>query len=189
MPHITVPNGAPGTLGPFTAFPEQAQAMRGLAEAFLRSPSLLSLADREVIATHVSHGNRCHFCTQSHAAAARALLGAEHAVMDEVLATGAVQGNEKLSALLVIADQVREGGRSVTAEAIERARAAGAGDEEIHHTVGIAAAFCMFNRYVDGLATEAPKDPADYVQMGQGMAANGYLKRAREAAQSEESLS
>ena len=31
---------------------------------------------------------------------------------------------------------------------------------EIHDTVLIAAAFCMFNRYVDGLATIAPEDPA-----------------------------
>ncbi len=177
MAHISVPVGAPGIVGPFLAFPETAQVMRGLAEAFLRQPSALSLAEREIIATHVSHGNRCHFCTQSHAAAARAHLGRDHAIMDEVLATGAVQGDEKLNSLLAIADLVRQGGKSVTGEAIARARAAGADDEMIHSTVGIAAAFCMFNRYVDGLGTSAPDDPQDYVLMGANMAANGYLKR------------
>jgi len=39
----------------------------------------------------------------------------------------------------------------VTPEDVERARKLGATDKEIHDTVLIAAAFCMFNRYVDGL--------------------------------------
>jgi hypothetical protein len=38
----------------------------------------------------------------------------------------------------------------------------GATDVEIHGTVLIAAAFCMYNRYVDGLATWSPTDPALY---------------------------
>ena len=42
----------------------------------------------------------------------------------------------------------------------------GATDTEIHDTVLIAAAFCMFNRYVDGLATLTPTDPQAYDQMG-----------------------
>src|SRR5216684_1266102 len=47
---------------------------------------------------------------------------------------------------------VRESGRAVTGEQVAQARAAGATDAEIHDTVLIAAVFCMFNRYVDGLA-------------------------------------
>lgn len=42
-------------------------------------------------------------------------------------------------------------------------------------TVLIAAAFCMYNRYVDGLATWAPKDPAAYAAMGARLAEQGYL--------------
>ena len=59
---------------------------------------------------------------------------------------------------------------------IERARADGADDKAIHDTVLIAAAFCMFNRYVDGLGTWSPEDPADYVESGVRLAEHGYAK-------------
>lgn len=50
----------------------------------------------------------------------------------------------------------------------------GATDREIHDTVLIAAAFCMFNRYVDGLGTLAPSDPAAYAQSGIRIKNEGY---------------
>ena len=46
------------------------------------------------------------------------------------------------------------------------ARAQGATDIEIHDTVLIAAAFCMYNRYVDGLGTWQPRDESMYAEMG-----------------------
>jgi hypothetical protein len=46
----------------------------------------------------------------------------------------------------------------VTDQDTSAARRVGALDIEIHDTVLIAAAFCLFNRYVDGLATWAPDD-------------------------------
>jgi hypothetical protein len=57
---------------------------------------------------------------------------------------------------------------------VEAARQQGATDMEIHDTVLIAAAFCMYNRYVDGLATWQPTDEAMYAQMGQQLATEGY---------------
>ena len=39
----------------------------------------------------------------------------------------------------------------------------------------IAAVFCMFNRYVDGLATTAPDDPALYAAGAQRLINRGYL--------------
>ena len=47
---------------------------------------------------------------------------------------------------------------------IADARATGATDREIHDTVLITAAFCMYNRYVDGLATWQPEDDGSYAQ-------------------------
>ena len=73
----------------------------------------------------------------------------------------------KLKALLAIASAAAQSGRAVTAEHVADARAAGATDMEIHDTVLIAAAFCMFNRYVDGLATIAPKIPL-FMPLGHG---------------------
>jgi alkylhydroperoxidase/carboxymuconolactone decarboxylase family protein YurZ len=81
----------------------------------------------------------------------------------------------KLKALLAIAAAVQRGGLQVTDEHIARARAAGASDLEIHDTVLIAAAFCMMNRYVDGLATIAPEDPALYAAGAQHLVKEGYL--------------
>lgn len=60
---------------------------------------------------------------------------------------------------MAIAGSVQKGGKYVTTQQIERAKAIGATDKEIHDTVLIAAAFCMFNRYVDGLDTWMPDDP------------------------------
>jgi hypothetical protein len=45
---------------------------------------------------------------------------------------------------------------------------------EIHDTVLIAAAFSMYNRYVDGLGTVQPDDPGMYEQMGKHLAEKGY---------------
>jgi alkylhydroperoxidase family enzyme len=77
---------------------------------------------------------------------------------------------------LALADKVRHGGKAVQPEDIERARRRGATDLEIHDTVLIAAAFSMYNRYVDGLATWAPADPAAYRESGARLAREGYLK-------------
>ncbi len=177
MPHITLPEGAPGIVGPMIAYPETEIHLNGLAEALLRGPSSLTPSEREMIAARVSSGNECFFCTNAHAAAARALLGDEAPKMDAVLADAAsAPVGEKMHALLAIADKVRVDGRTVTAADVDRARAAGADDKALHDTVLIASAFCMFNRYVDGLATWAPPLGEAYVGIGQMLAGNGYLK-------------
>ena len=77
--------------------------------------------------------------------------------------------------MLAIADKVRRDGKAVQSEDIESARREGATDLEIHDTVLIAAAFSMYNRYVDGLATWAPEDPAAYRESGARLAREGYV--------------
>jgi uncharacterized peroxidase-related enzyme len=176
MPHIALPEEFPGIIGPMRAYPETERHLSGLAETLLRGPSSLTSAERELIATSVSAGNECHFCTQSHAAAAREHFGDQRQLVDLVLddrETATVSA--KLKALLDIAHKVRRDGRLVRTEDVERARAAGADDKAIHDTVLIAAAFCMFNRYVEGLGTWAPKDPEAYRTMGVRLANQGYL--------------
>ena len=54
--------------------------------------------------------------------------------------------SNKLKALLGIAGKVQQGGKAVSTKDVERARNEGATDLEIHDTVLIAAAFCMYNR-------------------------------------------
>ena len=65
---------------------------------------------------------------------------------------------------------------------IDRARRAGASDHEIHDTVLIAAAFCMYNRYVDGPATWTPTDPEGFKERAARVACNGYSHVPPEAA-------
>jgi uncharacterized peroxidase-related enzyme len=176
MAHIKLPEGAPGILGPLMAYPDSEKFLSGLAQAVLRGPSSLTEGEREAIATFVSSGNECYFCTNSHAAAARQLLGDKCGMIDDIIANvPPARISEKLRTLLVIAGKVRRDGRLVSTEDIADARAAGADDKAIHDTVLIAAMFCMYNRYVDGLATWAPRDPALYEQLGTRLATHGYL--------------
>lgn len=175
MAHINLPEGLPGITGPLRQYPESGRHLTGLAQAVLRGPSSLTEGEREIIATSVSAGNECRFCTNSHAAAARHLLGTQCGQVDEVLQdVNTAHVTDKLRALLKIAAKVRQDGRLVTADDVALARAAGADDKAIHDTVLIAAMFCMYNRYVDGLATMTPLDPELYREMGSHLATNGY---------------
>ena len=132
----------------------------------------------ELIAAFVSSKNECRFCYASHRAAAAHNLAGDYALVDAV--TTSVEGaavSAKLKALLAIAGQVQQGGTCVTTADVDRARGEGATDVEIHDTVLIAAAFCMYNRYVDGLATFTPADERVYDEMGRRMATQGYVNR------------
>ncbi len=178
MAHISLPEGLPGIVGPMTQYPESAAALNGLAQTILRGPSSLTPGERELIATFVSSRNNCHFCMSSHRAATRVLLETENispSLVDEAcqnLETAPL--SDKLKALLAIAAKVQQGGRGVSEEEVTLARTAGADDKAIHDTVLISAAFCMFNRYVDGLSTWAPADESAYVEMGAMLAHHGY---------------
>jgi len=176
MAHVTLPAGLPGIIGPLEQFPATGQHLRALAQELLRGASPLTPGERELIAAYVSSENDCFFCTSSHGAAARHLLGDQSAAVDQVrrdLVEAAI--GEKLRALLAIAKKVQMGGRRVTDEDVASAREEGATDREIHDTVLIAAAFCMYNRYVDGLGTWAPDNPDLYDEHGAALASNGYL--------------
>jgi uncharacterized peroxidase-related enzyme len=178
MPHIALPEGVPGIRSALQYRPETAAPLLQLAEVLLRGPNTLTSAEREMIAAFVSSRNECRFCHASHRAAAAHHQGGDYSVVDAVRADFEhAPVSTKLKALLAIAAKVQEGGRSVTGTDVARARAEGATDVEIHDTVLIAAAFCMYNRYVDGLATFTPDDDSAYDAMGRRMAHQGYVNR------------
>ncbi len=175
MTHITLEEGVPGIRSLVMFRPETGKSLYQLAHVLLREDSPLSSADRELIAAYVSSMNNCMFCMSSHAAAARCLYNDEAAIVDEVLKDMQQSDiSNKLKALLAIAGQVQISGKAVTKENIDAAKALGASDREIHDTVLIAATFCMFNRYVDGLATLTPTDSNVYAEMGRRMVDVGY---------------
>lgn len=176
MAHIALPAGLPGIRGPMAFRPETARPLNELVDVLLRGPHTLTPGEREMIATHVSAENDCTYCQTIHGAvAAHHLGGAEDLVRQVKLDPEHAPVGEKLKALLAIAGATARGGRHVTAARVERARAAGASDLEIHDTVLIAAVFCLCNRYVDGLATWTPEDPDFYRQRAAMVAARGYV--------------
>ncbi len=174
MPYIPLEAHLPGITGLLEYDKATAAPIRELTQILLRGPSTLTEGERELIATVVSHKNECRFCTAAHTAAADVLLG-EHTTAAGVkanIATAPV--SNKMKALLTIAAQTGQSGKAVTPEAIAEARAQGATDIEIHDTVLIAALFCLYNRYVDGLATVTPDNPAFYQGLGERLKEHGY---------------
>jgi alkylhydroperoxidase/carboxymuconolactone decarboxylase family protein YurZ len=152
MAHVALPEGLPGISGGFAFRPETAKPMRELAHILLHEPGSL------------------------HGAAAAAHLGGDESVKQVKTDFQTAPVTPKLKALLAIAGKVQRGGKNVTAEDVAHARSLGATDLEIHDTVLIAAAFSMYNRYVDGLGTWQPEDQTMYATMGKHLAEHGYLK-------------
>lgn len=180
MPHISLPAGVPGIRSLVMYRPDTGQPLYELAQILLRNESPLSPAERELIATYVSSRNDCTFCSCSHAAAARYLFQDESQTVDLVLDDYQnAPISDKLKALLSIAGKVQTDARTVSEADVALARKFGANDRDIHDTVLIAATFCMFNRYVDGLATLTPTDSGAYALMGERMGTLGYVMPAK----------
>jgi len=166
MAHVHLDGELPGITGLLASYPQTGGPLGILADALLQRDDDLSRAERELVAAFVSRGNDCEFCTGAHGAVARSYGDLDAELVGQVLAghdLASVPGlTPRLRALLTLAGQVRLGGQEVETSTVAQARDAGATDLAIHDTVLIAAAFCMFNRYVDGLRTAVPPDPSFY---------------------------
>lgn len=180
MPHITMaPEQFPGTPGLMQHRQETGRPLSSLVEVLLRDTNTLSRSDRELVAAYVSSMNDCQFCVRTHTEMSALQSESDpddaRAVVQKVLADlDSAPVSPKLKSLLAIAGAVQESGHAVTAEMVDRAREHGATDTEIHDVVLIGAAFCMFNRYCDGLAAVTPDDPAAYAQFAGMIIRDGY---------------
>jgi len=176
MAHIELNNDLPGIRGPMAYRPETAEPLNALAEILLRDDNnTLTRGERELIGTYVSYMNDCFFCQNVHGALAGYYLQCDIPQIDAIKNDfNSADLSPKMKALLAIAASVQKGGKQVTTDQIEAARTEGATDIEIHDTVLIAASFCMFNRYVDGLGTWAPQDRQFYVDRAPRRAEEGY---------------
>ncbi|MER7048075.1 carboxymuconolactone decarboxylase family protein [Streptomyces jumonjinensis] len=175
MPHIAIDNDLPGISGLLAQRPDTGAPLGDLANALLRAPSSLSPGERELIAAYVSERNATEFCSASHSAFAAAQLTGGEELVRAVLADPATAPvGEKMRALLRVAGEVQSAARPLSDETVAAARAAGADDTDLHDTVLIAAAFCMYNRYVSALATELPADSGHYARSAQRIVAHGY---------------
>lgn len=176
MPFIPLEEHLPGITGLLEYRQDSGAPIRELTQVLMRGPSTLSEAEREMIATIVSSENQCKFCTQAHAAVANLLIGDCETVESMLTDLENTQIPEKTKALLVIAKQVQKGGKHVGTEHIEAAKNAGATDLEIHDTVLIAALFCLYNRYVDGMATLLPSESSYFDTLAQKLVTFGYRR-------------
>jgi uncharacterized peroxidase-related enzyme len=175
MPHIEVDKNLPGIRALMAFSPATAEPMGVLANLLLRSDEGLSMADRELIAAHVSYLNDCFYCHQSHGEIAVCYLNGDRELVTKVKADYKnAPISDKLKSLLSIAASVQKGGKHVSPDQIEFAKGFGASDKDIHDTVLIAAMFCMFNRYVDGLAANTPADLSTYPPRAKQVAEHGY---------------
>ena len=175
MPHITLNENLPGIRALLAYSPETAEPIGALAEILLRSTDGLSRADREIIGMYVSYLNDCFYCNHSHGEIAICYLNGDRALIESIRKNYQESNiSEKLKSLLQIAAKVQQGGKAVKSEDIDRAKKQGATDRDIHDTVLIAATFCMMNRYVDGLATVAPKDMSTYPLRAKQIVEKGY---------------
>ena len=174
MSHIPLESHLPGITGLLEYRKDSAAPIRELTQILLRGESTLSEGERELIATLVSSRNQCVFCTTAHTAAADILLGESQTceMVKQDYETAPV--SEKMKALLNIAAATQQNGKKVTDSKVERAKNAGATDREIHDTVLIAALFCLYNKYVDGMASVTPTEPAFYRTLGERITTHGY---------------
>ncbi|KAA9349197.1 carboxymuconolactone decarboxylase family protein [Larkinella humicola] len=175
MPHIPLPEHLPGITGLLEYRLDTALPIRELTQILLRGESTLTPGERELIATLVSARNETRFCTAAHTKAADLLLGDDEIARAVKQEYETAPVSEKMKALLAIAARAQRSGKDVTPEAVERAKQAGATDREIHDTVLITALFCLYNKYVDGLASVTPTDPAYYQRLGERIV-QGYKR-------------
>ena len=184
MPHIDVDKNLPGIRALLAFSPATAGPIGELANMMLRTNEGLSMADREIIAAYVSYLNDCFYCHQSHGEIAVCYLDGDRELVEEVKKDYAnAKITPKLKALLAIAGSVQKGGKYVTTDQVEHAKSLGATDRDIHDTVLIAALFCMFNRYVDGLAASTPSDLSGYPLRAKQIVEHGYGNHVFESKQ------
>lgn len=180
MAHIEFAEGLPGIRGPLAFSPATTEPLGDLVEVLLYGPHTLTAAEREMIATYVSSQNDCYYCQSCHGSTAAQHLGgspADYELIDQIKQNyQAAPLSNKMKALLGIAGKVQKGGKHLTTDDVEQARQVGATDTEIHDTVLIAAAFCMFNPTSTAWPRQ-PRNPAIYREIGKQTASLGYARR------------
>jgi uncharacterized peroxidase-related enzyme len=174
--------GVPGISVALQLTPALGLHLRGLADELLVNEfagATLQRHEREMLATATSAANDCFFCMDSHGAFATALLErdglAERSGLIDVLKQGLSDGfDPKMQALLHIARTVRGTALDLRSEDVAVAKAAGATDQDVQLAVLIAAAFCMFNRMVDGFRAMTPPSAEAYRERAGQIAEYGY---------------
>jgi uncharacterized peroxidase-related enzyme len=172
----------PGILTAIRLTPELGVHLRGLADELLVNDfpgATISRGEREMLATAVSAANDCFYCMDSHGAFATAVFERSGVIGLDELIDGIKRGtsdglDDKMQALLHIARTVRAEPRSLTADDVATAEAAGATDADVQLAVLIAAAFSMYNRMVEGFRAKTPPTAEAFRARATEIAEHGY---------------
>ena len=175
MAYIDSGNSRVGIIELLLYNPVTGKIISEFTHTLLKGPSPLSEAQREMFTTYVSHLNGCEFCYEMHKSVMEYSDANESKVLEcAIYQIDSEEVTPKMKALLKITSLIQANELHAMEAEIKNARTAGTNDEEIHDTVLIASAFCMFNRYVDGLGVELPKDAKSYAALGAFVAKQGY---------------
>jgi uncharacterized peroxidase-related enzyme len=147
----------PGILKCFATHPPLVRQILELAKALIFADGHLSRLQKEMIATLVSHENRCAYCADSHGYALRQQGGSVEAlcaIQNSTLASPALSPAEQ--ALLTFAQKVNSNSHSIKANDIESLVNAGWSALQIAEAIHIAALFATFNRVANsfGLSSQ-----------------------------------
>jgi ribonuclease J len=145
--------------------PKLREHLNGIAQTLLVDPfpdSTLTRFEKEILATAVSASNNCFYCMDCHAEFAIAVCeleknSEEAEEITESIKTGSTDKlSEKMQKLVIIAKNVKELARNYEKEKkdVEAALKAGATAGDVQLAVAIAAAFCMYNRFVEGFRAQ-----------------------------------
>jgi len=175
MAHIPLDETLPGMRSLLAYRPAIAPAMTSLMEVLMRSDAGLSKGERELIGAMVSSLNDCFICHQIHGEIAQCFFDNNRQLIQQVKESYMdAPITARLKAILAIAASVQESGKAVSSAQVEAARNEGVSDMEIHDTVLIAAMFCMFNRYIDGLGVVSKDTPESFRERASMIAQMGY---------------
>ena len=165
----------PGIVGLLETYTDTGKILRSLADTLLnKNTDVFNKAERETVASYVSFLNNCEFCYKSHSAVADCLWnekGKTYAIINE-----STINDDKMNTLLKIAKKLHESPQGLKKDDIDSLAAFNFTPSDINDLILIISAFCMFNRYVDGMGTTCPPNDEIYIKMGEQMAINGYIK-------------
>lgn len=173
MAHISLPGELPGMQVLLAYRPAIAPPLLQLMQVLMREKSVLSMADRELLAAAVSTANHCSSCSGIHGAIAAQLSGKPVGWVHQqcVDDTSLAQPLQQYLALgkAIAHREFKVGQRIIAAMQLE-----GVDTQAIHDVVLIASLFTLFNKYIDGLGLETKDTEASLAERAKHIAKNGY---------------
>ena len=132
-------------------FPRGIEALLQLHDDFLRNEdSALDIAERELIAAHVSALNGCNYCFIAHRRYAEA-FGIDDDVFGEMSIDTAHESlRPQMTAALIYVAKLTENPSAVSQADVDALIAAGWDEDAIHDIISVTAIYAFMNRLLEG---------------------------------------